>query len=82
MVGKDLNIGFVFTRLAGTDSVSLEMAKWVTVLRRADHEIYGCAGELEVGGIPGNSLPGLHFLDSWSKVLEHHGLIGGTDDSR
>jgi len=64
-----LNIGFVSTRLAGTDGVSLETAKWVTVLRRMGHKIYYCAGELEAGGPPGKCVPEMHFRDPRAKAL-------------
>ena len=56
-----MNIGFISTRLAGNDGVSLEAAKWVTVLRRAGHEIFYCAGELEENGPPGALIPEMHF---------------------
>jgi len=38
-------IGFVSTRLAGTDGVSLEVEKWVSVLRGLGYECYFFAGE-------------------------------------
>ena len=41
------NIGFVSTRLAGTDGVSLETEKWASVMERAGLECYYFAGELE-----------------------------------
>ena len=37
-------IGFVSTRLAGTDGVSLETSKWVTVLERLGHTCFYFAG--------------------------------------
>ena len=40
-------IGFVSTRLAGTDGVSLEAAKWETVLERLGHTCYWFAGEVD-----------------------------------
>ncbi len=40
-------IGFVSTRLAGTDGVSLETQKWAEVLERDGHECYFMAGELD-----------------------------------
>jgi len=42
---KSRRIGFVSTRLAGTDGVSLETAKWVTVLERLGHTCYCFAGQ-------------------------------------
>ena len=40
-------IGFISTRLAGTDGVSLETQKWVRVLEDLGYECYFFAGELE-----------------------------------
>jgi mannosylglucosylglycerate synthase len=37
-------IGFISTRFAGTDGVSLETAKWATVLERLNHECYYFCG--------------------------------------
>ncbi len=56
-----MNIGFLSTRLAGTDGVSLETAKWATIFRRLGHHIYYCAGELEAEGPPGMLVPKMHF---------------------
>ena len=58
-----MKIGFISTRLAGTDGVSLETAKWATVLERMGHQVFYCAGELETGGPPGRSIPELHLRD-------------------
>ena len=38
------NIGFISTRFAGTDGVSLETAKWATVLERLGHQCFYFAG--------------------------------------
>jgi glycosyltransferase involved in cell wall biosynthesis len=40
-------IGFISTRLAGTDGVSLETQKWVDVLERDGHQCFYMAGELD-----------------------------------
>ncbi len=56
-----MNIGFLSTRLAGTDGVSLETAKWATIFRRLGHRVYYCAGELEAEGPPGMLVPKMHF---------------------
>lgn len=40
-------IGFVSTRFAGTDGVSLESAKWAEVLREDDHQCFWYAGRLD-----------------------------------
>jgi glycosyltransferase involved in cell wall biosynthesis len=41
------NIGIISTRIAGTDGVSLEIQKWVTVLERNGYNCFYFAGELD-----------------------------------
>ncbi len=41
------NIGFLSTRFAGTDGVSLETSKWATVLERMGHECFYFAGQCD-----------------------------------
>ena len=41
------HIGFVSTRFAGTDGVTLEAGKWAEVLRQSGHECYWFAGMLD-----------------------------------
>ena len=41
------NIGFVSTRFAGNDGVSLEAAKWAEVLEASNHNCYWFAGDLD-----------------------------------
>ncbi|MBW2336879.1 MAG: glycosyltransferase family 1 protein, partial [Deltaproteobacteria bacterium] len=41
-----LNIGFVSTRFAGIDGVSLESSKWARVLEDEGHACFWFAGEL------------------------------------
>jgi len=41
------NIGFIFTRIAGTDGVSLEIQKWAEVLERNRYHCFYLAGELD-----------------------------------
>ena len=40
-------VGFISTRIAGTDGVSLETYKWYQVLERRGFECYFFAGELD-----------------------------------
>jgi glycosyltransferase involved in cell wall biosynthesis len=40
-------LGFVSTRFAGTDGVSLESTKWAEVLQEDGHEIYWFAGKVD-----------------------------------
>ena len=42
-----LNIGFVSTRFAGTDGVTLEASKWAQVLKRMGHNYFWFAGLLD-----------------------------------
>ena len=44
---KISNIGFISVRLAGTDGVSLETAKWADVFEKAGFTCYYFAGELD-----------------------------------
>ena len=41
------NIGFISTRFAGTDGVTLEASKWAQVLRGMGHACYWFAGKLD-----------------------------------
>jgi len=44
------NIGFISTRLAGCDGVSLEAAKWARILEDNGHQCFYMAGELQKMG--------------------------------
>ena len=59
-----MKVGFVSTRLAGTDGVSLETCKWAEVARRLGHEIYYCAGQLDDDAPNPTLIPELYFGDS------------------
>jgi len=51
MSEKDIKrIGFISTRIQGTDGVSLEISKWEAVLKRLDFECYFIAGESDRPG--------------------------------
>ncbi len=75
-----MNIGFVSTRLAGNDGVSLETAKLAEVLQRHGHEIAYLAGELEPG-LPGLEAPGLHFEDPMAEALGARAFSDQPDPS-
>lgn len=47
MTPSSHNIGFISTRFAGTDGVSLETTKWATVLERLGHKCFYLAGECD-----------------------------------
>ncbi len=44
---KVRNVGFISTRIAGTDGVSLELEKWADVFKKFDWTSYYFAGELD-----------------------------------
>ena len=56
-----LRIGFVSTRLAGTDGVSLEASKWAEVLEKSGHTCYWFAGELDRAESRCFLVPEAHF---------------------
>jgi glycosyltransferase involved in cell wall biosynthesis len=56
-----LHIGFVSTRLAGTDGVSLETAKWVHVLEALGHQSFCFAGESDWPADRTRVVPEAHF---------------------
>ena len=56
-----MRIGFISTRLNGTDGVSLEVEKWVQALRQMGHACFFCAGELGGYAAEGMLIPKLHF---------------------
>jgi len=59
-----MRIGFIATRLSGTDGVSLEVAKWVRVLQQLGHDTFYCAGELGGYAAGGTLIPKMHFLNA------------------
>ncbi len=56
-----MRIGFVSTRLAGTDGVSLETAKWSKILTELGHECFYFAGESEWPEERTHLVPEAHF---------------------
>ncbi|MFW5708839.1 MAG: glycoside hydrolase family 125 protein, partial [Chloroflexota bacterium] len=58
-----MNIGFISTRLAGVDGVSLETAKMVQVLEEMGHQCFYIAGEFDSTAKPGWLVPSMHFYD-------------------
>ena len=58
-----MKVGFLSTRLAGTDGVSLETRKWAEVAQRLGHGVYYCAGQLDDDAPNPTLIPQLHFRD-------------------
>ena len=61
MATPSCRIGIVSTRLAGTDGVSLEVVKWVSVLERMGHTCFFFAGECEWPASRSYVVPEAHF---------------------
>jgi glycosyltransferase involved in cell wall biosynthesis len=55
------NIGFISTRFAGTDGVTIESSKWASVLEDEGHRCFWLAGELERGLDESMLVPEAHF---------------------
>ena len=55
------NIGFISTRFAGTDGVTMEASKWANVLRKKGHKCFWCAGELDRTPERSYLVPEAHF---------------------
>jgi mannosylglucosylglycerate synthase len=55
------NIGFISTRFAGTDGVSMEASKWAHVLTEAGYRCFWLAGELEHDDQCCKLVPEAHF---------------------
>jgi len=64
-------IGIISTRLAGTDGVSLETAKWVKVLESLGYECFYFAGESDWPADHTYLLPEAHFEHSEINELNH-----------
>ncbi|MFO7715663.1 glycosyltransferase [Desulfosarcina sp.] len=57
------NIGFVSTRFAGTDGVSLETEKWARVFEKERFHCFYFAGELDRDPAQAFLVPKAHFMD-------------------
>lgn len=58
---QEIHIGFISTRFAGTDGVSLETAKWAEALRRLGHACFYFAGECDRPADVCYVVPEAHF---------------------
>lgn len=64
-----MNIGFISTRLAGVDGVSLETQKLAKAFREMGHDCFFCAGELDGNAQPGYLIPEAHFTHPEARAL-------------
>jgi len=60
---ENKHFGFISTRFAGTDGVSLESRKWAQVLSRCGHECYWYAGSLDTPTERSMQVPEAFFED-------------------
>lgn len=70
-----MKIGFISTRLAGVDGVSLETQKLAQVMREFGHECFFCAGELDGNAQPGYLVPEMQFTHPEAKALHDEVFI-------
>jgi len=75
------NIGFISTRFAGTDGVSLETAKWAEVLGRNRFECFYFAGELDRPKTRSHKVELAHFEHPEIEEIQRH-IFGHTKRSR
>ena len=83
--GMTRRIGFISTRFAGTDGVSLEAAKWAHVLGADGHRCFWFAGELDRRPAQSFLAPEAHFKHGQieyisDKVFGHAGRASEITD--
>ncbi len=66
----DKNIGFVSTRFAGTDGVSLEAAKWSEIFERSGHRCFWFAGEIDRDPERSHLVPEAFFKHETNKAID------------
>ena len=66
------NIGFISTRLAGTDGVSLETAKWANIFQSEGFHCYFFAGELDSPEAVSMLVPEAHFTHPRIQAINRH----------
>jgi hypothetical protein len=74
------NIGFVSTRFAGTDGVSLESSKWADVFEDNGFNCFWFAGELDRESDKAYLAPEAHFKHEQNLWINHH-VFGDTVDA-
>jgi len=72
------NIGFVSTRFAGIDGVSLEACKWADVLESGGHNCFWFAGELDKDPAKSYLAPDAHFKHPYNQWINRQ-VFGKTD---
>ncbi|MBO1223745.1 MAG: glycosyltransferase family 4 protein [Candidatus Scalindua sediminis] len=75
------NVGFISTRIAGTDGVSLEIEKWAEVLKRNRFDCFYFAGEIDRDGAISFNVDEAHF-EHPDIVSINKSVFGVTNRSR
>ncbi len=73
-------IGFISTRFAGTDGVTLEAGKWAHVFEQNNHTCYWFAGELDQDKNKSFLVPEAHFKHEHNQWINKH-VFGKTGRS-
>jgi len=73
-MAKDKNIGFVSTRFAGIDGVSLEASKWEEVFKESGYKCFWFAGELDRDPVKSFLEPTAHFKHEQNQWINKHVL--------
>jgi len=66
------NIGFISTRFAGTDGVSLESSKWAAVFEDNGFSCFWFAGEVDRDSDKTFPVPEAHFQHEQNQWINHH----------
>ena len=66
------NIGFISTRFAGTDGVSLEAAKWAEVFRSMGHRCFWFSGRSDRDPAAAHCIPEAHFEHPENRWINEH----------
>lgn len=69
-------IGFVSTRFAGTDGVSLEAAKWATILERRGHHCFWFAGLSDRPAERSHVVPEAHYRHPAVEAMHRMAFAG------
>ncbi len=75
------NVGFISTRIAGTDGVSLELEKWANVFKKFGWESYYFAGELDRPPQRSYLVEEAHFTHPEIRAI-HNKVFGVTTRER
>ena len=80
--GLPRRIGFISTRFAGTDGVTLEARKWATILEELGHTCYWMAGLLDAPAGRSHHAPLAYFGHPDVEALQSRLFGVSTGSSR